>query len=300
MNFLSISETSPAGIEEIMQLAQSVKHNRLRYAVSLLGKQVVFLFERPSTRTRVSFDVAVNHLGGHAISLDFPQTQLSRGESIADTGRVLGRYADCIVARLFRQEDLVELATHARIPVINGLTDEEHPCQAMSDLFTMRERGKLASGRRFCFIGDASRNMANSLMLATAKAGMSVTLVTPAACKPQERFLKEARPFAEVKVVHDAVTGIKGADVVYADVWAEPGHESESASKLADFDGLQLNADLLKHAADDAIVMHPLPAHRGLEITSDVMDGRQSAVWDQAENRLHVQKALLLKLLQKD
>lgn len=299
MNFLSIRETSPAALEDILNLAVDVKHSRVLHAISLLGKTVVFLFERPSTRTRVSFDVAVSQMGGHAVSLDFPQTQLSRGESIADTGRVLGRYADCIVARLFRQEDLIGLATCACVPVVNGLTDEEHPCQAMADLLTMREHGKLKSGKRFCFIGDASRNMANSLMLATAKSGMDITLVCPPACKPQERFLKEARPFSEVKVSHDPAAGIKGADVVYTDAWAEPGHEAESASKLAGFDGFQLNAALLSHAAPDAIVMHPLPAHRGLEITSEVMDGPQSAIWDQAENRMHVQKAILLKILQK-
>lgn len=299
MNFLSIRETSPAALEDILNLAQDVKRSRVLHAISLLGKTVVFLFERPSTRTRVSFDVAVSQLGGHAVSLDFSQTQLSRGESIADTGHVLGRYADCIVARLFRQEDLIELATRAGVPVVNGLTDEEHPCQAMADLLTMRERGKLRAGRRFCFIGDASRNMANSLMLATAKSGMDVTLVCPPSCMPQERFLNEARPFADVKVSHDPAAGVRGADVVYTDAWAEPGHESESASKLGGFDGFQLNANLLARAASDAIVMHPLPAHRGLEITSDVMDGPQSAIWDQAENRMHVQKAILLKLLQK-
>ncbi|VVB57191.1 Ornithine carbamoyltransferase, catabolic [uncultured archaeon] len=299
MNFLSIRETSPAALEEILLRAAEAKKNRARYAHALDGRSLVMLFERSSTRTRVSFDVAMNQLGGHSIDLDFSQTQMARGESVGDTGRVLGRYADIVLARLFRQEDLVELAAAAHVPVINGLTDEEHPCQAMADLLTMRERGKLASGKHFCLIGDASRNMATSLMLAAAKMGMDVTMACPRSRQPSERALKEARTFSSVKVVHAPAEGAQGADVLYTDVWVEPGRVQDEAAALAEFDGFQLNAKLLSHAKKDAIVMHPLPARRGVEITSDVLDGPQSAVWDQAENRLHVQKAILLKLLEK-
>jgi len=299
MNFLSIRETSPAALEEILQLAAETKKNRARQAHALDGRTLVMLFEHSSTRTRVSFDVAMRQLGGHAIDLDFSQTQMARGESVADTGRVLGRYADLLLARLYRQEDLVELAAAARVPVINGLTDEEHPCQAMADLLTMRERGKLATGRHFCLLGDATRNMATSLMLACAKMGMEVTLACPRARQPKERALAEARSFAPVKVVHDASVAAGGADVLYTDVWAESGREQDEAGALRDFDGFQLNAKLLGQARTDAIVMHPLPAHRGVEITSEVLDGPRSAVWDQAENRLHVQKAILLKLLER-
>ncbi len=298
MNFLSIRETSPAALEEILQTSARVKRERQRWAGALAGRTLAMLFERSSTRTRVSFDVAMSQLGGHAISLDVPQTQMGRGESVADTGRVLGRYADVIMARLYRQEDLVELAAAARVPVINGLTDEEHPCQAMADLLTMRERGKLAAGRRFCMLGDASRNMATSLMLAAAKMGMEVVLACPRSRQPKERALKEAKQFSAVRVLHEPKEAARGADVLCTDVWAEPGREGDEAALMADFDGFQLNAKLLALAKPDAIVMHPLPARRGVEITSDVLDGPQSAVWDQAENRLHVQKAILLKLME--
>lgn len=299
MNFLSIFETSPPSLDELLKLSAEVKKNRAKYAKTLEGRTLVMLFERSSTRTRVSFDVAMSQLGGHALPLDFPETQMARGESVADTARVLGRYCDVLMARLYRQEDLVELAAHAGVPVINGLTDEEHPCQALGDLLTMKERGKLGAGHQLCLIGDASRNMANSLMLSAAKAGMDVVLACPTQFGPQDRYLTEARKYAHVTVSHDPAAAVAGADVVYTDVWAEPGTERENASRLAAFSGFQLNDALLARAKGDAIVMHCLPAHRGLEIASSVMDGKQSAIWDQAENRLHVQKALLLKLLGK-
>lgn len=299
MNFLSIWETSPLGIQEFLRLAADVKRNRAKYKSVLAGSTLVMLFEKASTRTRVSFDVAMHQMGGHAISLDFSQLQLSRGESVADTARVLGRYADVLMARMYKQAELVDLAAHAGIPVINGLTDEEHPCQALGDLLTMHERGKLAAGKRFCFIGDTRRTMANSLILAAAKSGMEVSLVCPRFCAPQEKYVKEARQFANVRVVHDAEEGVKGADVVYTDAWVEPGQEESQPEKLGEFHSFQVNAKLMAHAKADAMVMHCLPAHRGLEITSEVMDGPQSAVWDQAENRLHVQKAILLKVLEK-
>lgn len=299
MNFLSIRETSPAALEEILQLSAKVKKDKGRWAGSLSGKTLAMLFERPSTRTRVSFDIAMAQLGGHSISLDVTQTQMGRGESISDTGKVLGRYADVIMARLYRQEDLVELAAAARVPVINGLTDEEHPCQAMADLLTIREHGKLGSGRRFCIIGDASRNMATSLMLAASKMGMEVVLACPRAHQPKEKALKEAQKYSLVEVVHDPKEAAKGADVLYTDVWVEPGREGREAEIIADFDGFQLNSSLVGRAKPDVIVMHPLPARRGLEITSDVLDGKNSVVWEQAENRVHVQKAILLKLLER-
>ncbi len=248
---------------------------------------------------KVSFDIAMNQMGGHALSLDWAQLQLSRGESVADTARVLGRYADAIMARMHRQEELVELAAHAGVPVINGLTDEEHPCQALGDLLTMRERGVLGPGRKFCFVGDASRNMSNSLMLACAKTGMEISLVCPGSCRPQDKYIKEARKFAQVSHAEDVKAGVHNADVVYTDVWVEPGQEGEKAEHLSQMHPYQLNAKLMGLARENAIAMHCLPAHRGLEITSDVMDGKSSAIWDQAENRLHVQKAILLKVLEK-
>ncbi|MDE1798518.1 MAG: ornithine carbamoyltransferase [Candidatus Micrarchaeota archaeon] len=299
MNFLSIWETSPAGIEQFLTLAADVKKNRAKYRQALSGQTLVMLFEKSSTRTRVSFDIAMHQMGGHALSLDWAESQMARGESVADTARVLGRYADAIMARMHLQEDLVELAKSAGVPVISGRTDEEHPCQALGDLLTMRERRVLGPGKKFCFIGDASRYMSNSLMLACAKAGMDITLVCPGSCRPQDKYIHETRKFAKVTHTDSPVEGVKGADVIYTDVWAEPGTEAENASRMASMTPYQVNAKLMEHAKDNAVVMHCLPAHRGLEITSEVMDGPSSAIWDQAENRLHVQKAILLKVLEK-
>ncbi len=299
MTLLSIWETSPAGISEFVKLGIEVKKKPEKYSSALSGKTLAMLFEKSSTRTRVSFENAMYQLGGHSINLDFASSQLSRGETVGDTGRVLGRYVNAIMARLYHQADLVELAKFAGVPVINGLTDAEHPCQALGDLMTMHERGKFGKGKKFAFVGDCAFNMANSLMLICAKSGMEVALVCPAKYPPQEKYVKEARKHAEVKIEQDPVKGVEGADVIYTDVWVSMGQEGEKAQRIADFGKYQINAKMLQHAKDDAIVMHCLPAHRGLEITSDVLDGKQSAVWDEAENRMHIQKAILLKLLEK-
>lgn len=299
MNLLSIWETTPAGIEEFVHIATDVKKNPDKYHHALEGKTLAMVFEKSSTRTRVSFENAMYQLGGHAINLDFASSQLSRGESISDTGRVLGRYVDAIMARLYRQDDLVELARFAGKPVINGLTDAEHPCQALADVLTMKEKGKYGKGKKIAFVGECSFNMANSLMLISAKIGMDVSLVCPSKYPPQEKYVKEARKYGKVEVTDDVEEGAEGADVIYTDVWVSMGQESEKAQRIADFGPYQVNSKVLKMANEGAIVMHCLPAHRGLEITSEVLDGPQSAVWDEAENRLHIQKAILLKLLEK-
>lgn len=299
MNLLSVWETTHASIDAYVKLGAEVKKRPERYSASLSGKTLAMLFEKSSTRTRVSFENAMYQLGGHSTYLDFAGSQLSRGESISDTGKVLGRYVSAIMARLYRQADLIELAKHSGVPVINGLTDDEHPCQALADIMTMHERGKVGKGRKFAFVGDCSFNMANSLMLVCAKSGMDVALVCPAKYPPNEKFVKEAKKHSKVAVEHDPKKGVEGADVIYTDTWVSMGQEGEKASRISDFTPYQINSKLLSHAKEDAIVMHCLPAHRGLEITSDVLDGPQSAVWDQAENRLHIQKAILLKLLEK-
>jgi ornithine carbamoyltransferase len=203
------------------------------------------------------------------------------------------------MARLYKHSDIVEIARHAGVPVINGLTDAEHPCQALSDLLTMKEKGKLRKGAKFAFVGDCAFNMANSLMLACAKSGMEVSLVCPKGYPPNAKFVKEAQLFAKVSACSDPAEGVKDADVVYTDTWISMGMEDEKADRVKAFTPYQVNEELLSHAKKDAIVMHCLPAHRGLEITNDVMDGKQSVVFDQAENRLHLQKAVMLRLLGK-
>ncbi|MCX8175342.1 MAG: ornithine carbamoyltransferase [Candidatus Micrarchaeota archaeon] len=298
-NLLSIWELDRKKIEGYLALAGEVKKNRERYLHALEGKVLAMVFEKASTRTRVSFEAGMAQLGGHAIYFDFTSSQLSRGESMADTARTLGRYVDIIMARLYKHADLLEIAKYAGVPVINGLTDVEHPCQALGDLLTMQEKGKLRKGAKFAFVGDAAFNMANSLMLACTKMGMDVALVCPKGYPPNPKFVKEAQRFGKVEICNDAAEGVKGADVLYTDVWVSMGMEEEKAERMRAFAPYQLNGELLSHAKKDCIVMHCLPAHRGLEITNEVIDGKNSVVWDQAENRLHIQKAIMLRLLGK-
>ena len=299
MDLLSIWDLGPEEIAEYISLGEEMKKDRERHLHSLEGRVLAMVFEKTSTRTFVSFESGMAQLGGHAIYLDFATTQLSRGETIADTARTLGRYADIIMARLYKHSDLLEIAKNAGVPVINGLTDEEHPCQALSDLLTMKEKGKLKKGAKFAFVGDCAFNMANSLMLACAKAGMDVTLACPASYMPNRKFVEEARKYGSVEIEHDPERGVEGADVIYTDTWVSMGMEEEKEKRTKAFAQFQVNSGLLKGAADGCIVMHCLPAYRGIEITNDVMDGKNSVVWDQAENRLHLQKAVMLRLLGK-
>ncbi len=299
MNLLSIWELDAKGITDYLALAAEVKKNKAKYAHALDGKTLAMVFEKASTRTRVSFEAGMTQLGGHAIYFDFTASQLSRGESMHDTAKTLGRYVDIIMARLYRHADLLEIAKHAGVPVINGLTDEEHPCQALADLLTIMEKGKLQKGAKFVFVGDCANNTANSLMLACAKSGMEVGLVCPKGFPPNERYVKEAGKHGKVKAYNDPAEGVKGADVIYTDTWVSMGMEEEKAERMKAFPPFQVNGELLEKAKKDCIVMHCLPAHRGLEITSEAMDGKHSVVFDQAENRLHMQKAIILKLLSK-
>jgi ornithine carbamoyltransferase len=262
---------------------------------------VALIFEKPSTRTRVSFEVAVASLGGHPVPLSSSDLQLGRGETIEDTGRVLSRYVDCVVLRTFEQERLEVLAGAATVPVVNALSDYEHPCQVLADLLTVRDQKGDLAGRTLAYLGDGN-NVAHSLLLGGAKTGMHLRVATPPGFEPIPQVVNRAEEIARdtggsVSVTNDAQAAADGADVLYTDVWASMGQEAEHDERVLVFTAYRLDGRMVDRAADDAIVMHCLPAHRGEEITDDVIDGPRSVVWDQAENRLHTQKALLLWLL---
>jgi ornithine carbamoyltransferase len=254
------------------------------------------IFQKPSTRTRVSFEVGIAQLGGYGLYLRADDLQLGRGETIRDTATVLSRYLDGILIRTFAQSDVEELAEHAEIPVINGLTDETHPCQALADVLTIRERLGRLEGVRVVYLGDGN-NVCSSLMVASARLGSSFVAATPPGYEPDERAVATARASAEVEIVNDPEAAVRGADVLYTDVWTSMGQENERERRLRDLARFGITQELLAQAADRAIVLHCLPAHYGEEITEAVLYGPQSAVWDQAENRLHAQKALMALLI---
>src|SRR5439155_20115696 len=259
----------------------------------LPGRTVGLIFQKPSTRTRVSFEAGVAELGGTALHLAGSDLQLGRGETIRDTAYVLSRYLNAVMIRTFAQADVEEFAEYASIPVVNGLTDEEHPCQALADLMTIRERFGRLDGIRVAYLGDGN-NVCASLMVACAKLGMSFVAATPPAYRPDERVVGIAREAGgSVELVDDPREAARGADVLYTAVWTSMGQDEERERRLRDLAGYGIDEELVRLAGDDAIVLHCLPAHYGEEITEDVLYGPQSAVWDQAENRLHAQKALL-------
>ena len=300
-DYLSVDDVSSAELADLLDLSAEVKADPGAYADRLRGRSIALIFEKPSTRTRVSFEVGVAQLGGHPVVLSTNDLQLGRGETIEDTGKVLSRYVDAIVLRTFEQERLEVLAAAATVPVVNSLSDFEHPCQALADLLTVRERLGSLEGRVLTYLGDGN-NVAHSLLLAGALAGMSVRVATPPGFEPIPQVVQRAREIAaatgcEIATTTDAPAAAAGADVLYTDVWASMGQEAETDERMLIFPLYQLNQELVEVAADDVVVLHCLPAHRGQEITGEVMDGPRSAVWDQAENRLHTQKALLLRLL---
>ena len=267
----------------------------------LKNKNVALIFEKSSTRTRVSFEVGVNQLGGNAMYLSSRDLQMGRGETVSDTARVLSRYADCIVYRAFENRMVRQLAGNSTAPVINALDDLEHPCQILADLMTIREKFGKLKGLKIAYVGDGN-NVCHSLMLGAAMSGMNFTAATPASYAPSERIGQLAASISldnkcTVEVISDPAIAVKRANVIYTDVWVSMGQESEKEEKEKVFAPYQVNSKLLSLADRKAIAMHCLPAHRGLEITDDVIDGPQSVVFDQAENRLHSQKALLLWLL---
>jgi ornithine carbamoyltransferase len=292
-------------IESLLTLAARLKdkqHRGIPHPL-LQGRTLGLLFQKPSTRTRVSFEAGMNQLGGHALVLPMADIQLSRGESVADTARVLSRYLDGIVIRTYDHATVEEWAKEATMPVINGLTDLSHPCQALSDLLTIREKKGRLKGIKIAYVGDGN-NVANSLIEATAKMGMTIALGCPSGYQPDQHVvdlarLEAAKTGAVVEVGHDPQVAVKEADVIYADVWISMGREREQARRLKVLAPYQVNSRLVSRAKPDAIVMHCLPAHRGEEITADVLDGPQSVIIDQAENRLHMQKAILTRLLGK-
>jgi ornithine carbamoyltransferase len=302
-DFLSISDVADE-LGPLLDRAARLKDERRRGAgrATLPGKNLAMIFEKPSTRTRVSFEVAIGDLGGHALYLSASDLQLGRGETVADTARVLSRYVDGVCYRAFRHENVVELARWASVPVINALDDLEHPCQIVADLLTMQERWpKGFRGRRLAWIGDGN-NVLHSLLLGAAAVGLDLVAAIPEAYRPRAEVVHAARALADRTGASFTLTSspeqaARGADALYTDVWVSMGDEGERAERERAFQGYQVNARLLGLASRDAFVLHDLPAHRGQEITDDVLDGERSAVWDQAENRLHAQKAILERLL---
>ena len=304
-DLLDVAALSRVEIEGLLTLASllKVKQERGTSHRLLQGKTLGLLFQKPSTRTRVSFEAGMNQLGGHALVLPMADIQLSRGESVADTARVLSRYLDGIVIRTYDHATVEEWAREATMPVINGLTDLSHPCQALSDLLTIKEKKGRLKGIKIAYVGDGN-NVANSLIEAAAKMGMTIALGCPSGYQPDQHVVDVARVEAvktgsTIDVGQDPYVAVKEADVVYADVWISMGREREQARRLKVLSPYQVNSKLVAKAKPDAIVMHCLPAHRGEEITAEVLDGHQSVIIDQAENRLHMQKAILTKLLGK-
>jgi ornithine carbamoyltransferase len=300
-DFLSIDDLTPAELALLLDLSAKAKATPEDFAERLRGKMVALIFEKPSTRTRVAFEVAVESCGGHALTLSVSELQLGRGETIEDTGRVLSRYVHAIVFRTFEQERLEVLAGAASVPVVNGLSDFEHPCQCLADLLTVREiKGELA-GRTLTYLGDGN-NVTHSLLLGCAAAGMRIRTATPPGFEPIPQVVQRAREIAlgtggDIDVMNDPLAACEGADVLYTDVWASMGQEAEAGERALIFPAYQLDRRKVSLAKDDVTILHCLPAHRGQEITDEVIDGPHSAVWDQAENRMHTQKALLLWLL---
>jgi ornithine carbamoyltransferase len=299
-DFLSVDDVSPDELVALLDGADRHKADR-RPRTTLQGRTVALIFEKPSTRTRVSFEVAVHELGGYPLPLSGPELQLGRGETMEDTAAVLSRYLHAIVLRTFAQESLERLARWGSIPVVNALSDYSHPCQALADLQTIRERKRRLAGIRLAYLGDGN-NVAHSLLFAGAKAGMHVAVATPIGYEPIPQVVRRAGEIAaetggSVELTHDPASAAKGADVLYTDVWASMGKELEHGERALIFKPYQLSTDTLAVASPDVVVLHCLPAHRGEEIAAEVMDGPNSAVFDQAENRLHTQKALLSWLL---
>ena len=298
-SFTRVADWSTDELLEVLDLAGELKRlQESREEHHLLpGRTLGMIFQKPSTRTRVSFEVGIYQLGGMGLYLSAGDLQLGRGETIKDTAVVLSRYLDAIMIRTFKQSDVEELAEHASIPVINGLTDSSHPCQALADVMTIRERFGRVEGLTVVYLGDGN-NVCASLMVACSKLGMRFVAATPPGYEPAGEVVRIAREAGGVvELTNDPRTAVEDADVLYTDVWTSMGQDDERDHRLKDLAGYGINAELLAHASEKAIVFHCLPAHYGEEITEDVLYGPQSAVWDQAENRLHAQKALLEYLL---
>ncbi|MDE2756084.1 MAG: ornithine carbamoyltransferase [Acidobacteriota bacterium] len=300
-DLLSIQDLTPEDIQLIFKVARRIKKAPDDFALSLKGKTLAMIFEKPSLRTRVTFDVGMTSMGGQALFLDHSDAKLGERESIRDVARNLERWVHGIVARTYKNRSVVELAEQARIPVINGLTDLLHPCQALADYFTLAERLPLGSGVRLCFVGDGN-NTCHSLILGAARLGIHLSVASPAGYEPNSEIVRQAMDTAAatggtITIMRNPREAVREANAVYTDVWASMGQEAETEDRAAVFAGYQVNRQLMELAGSEALFMHCLPAHRGYEVAPQVIDSPQSVVYDQAENRLHVQKALLLLLM---
>lgn len=297
-HLLKLMDLSPAEINDILNTADQLKYekkNGVQHHL-LAGKTLGMIFQKSSTRTRVSFEAGMYQLGGSALFLSSHDLQIGRGEPVQDTARVLSRYLDGIMIRTFEQAEVEALAEYGSIPVINGLTDYAHPCQVLADLMTIREHKGILRGNKLCFIGDGN-NMANSLIVGGIKTGMAVSIACPGKYQPDAEIMKWAAENGDFTCTEDIGEAAKDADVLYTDVWASMGQESEAAQRMVAFKGYQINDSVLKAAHPGAMVLHCLPAHRGEEITAEVFEAHANEIFDEAENRLHAQKAVLVKLL---
>jgi ornithine carbamoyltransferase len=303
-HYLSVADLSPDALLRLLDRALELKRLGDKKDRRLAGMTAALMFQKPSLRTRVSFEVAMVELGGHAAYLSPAEVQLGQREAVVDVARVLSRYVDVIVARVFLHSDVVQLAEHATVPVINALSDREHPCQILADLLTLYERRGSLKGLRLAYVGDGN-NVAHSLALAAPALGIDLCFACPDGYEPdpvimEQALEKSAGTSGSIELFRDPREAVRGVDAVYTDTWYSMGQESEAEVRTPAFRPYQLNSELLAYAAPDVIAMHCLPAHRNQEITDEVMDGAASAVYDQAENRLHVQKALLLRLVGQD
>lgn len=299
----SLGDLTKEEIEQILKTSELLKLQSLRGQEHLLlkGKTLAMIFEKPSTRTRVSFEVGMWQLGGYALYLGANDLQLGRGETIADTAQVLSRYVDGIMARVFAHQTILDLVKYSRVPVINGLSDFTHPCQGLADLFTIYEKKGRLSGLKLGYVGDGN-NVAHSLLYGCSKVGMDIVLGCPRGYQPNIKVVSEAKKWArrngcDAKVTNDPKEAVRGADIVYTDVWASMGKEREHGKRIKIFKPYQVNGQLIKGAKEDYIFMHCLPAHRGEEVTNEVADSKNSVILDQAENRLHTQKALMALIM---
>jgi ornithine carbamoyltransferase len=301
-DFLSISDVSIDELEALLDRADEIKAHPERYRTTLAGQTLAMIFQKPSTRTRVSFEVGMWQLGGYALYLSGTDIQIGRGETIADTARVLSRYCNGIMARVFGHQDVADLGRYATVPVINGLSDLTHPCQAMADYMTLRERrGPQVAGLTLAYVGDGN-NVAHSLILAGAKLGVNVALACPEGYRPKHEILERAAPDAKrrgcrVEVFTRPEDAVKGADVIYTDVFTSMGQEKEKQERQKAFAGYMVTTALMKLAKPECVFMHCLPAHRGDEVAAEVADSPQSVIFDEAENRLHAQKAIMAELM---
>jgi ornithine carbamoyltransferase len=300
-DLISIRDLTPSEIKEIFSLTDQLKRNRFKFSKVLAGKTLALIFQKPSNRTRVSFEVGMFQLGGNSLYLAPNEINLGVRESIADVAKTLSRYIDGIVLRTFEHKNCLEMARAASVPIINGLSDFSHPCQALADLYTVKEKLNTLKGLTLAYVGDGN-NVCNSLLFTCSKLGVNMNVGSPSGYEPDSVVLADAKNMAktngsQIRLFNTATEAVKGADVIYTDVWASMGQEEEAKKRKEIFKDFQVNMDLVKLANKDALIMHCLPAHRGEEITNDVLDSRSAVVFDEAENRMHVQKAVLMMLL---